>query len=485
MPSLSKIKQVTEIALQDYPEIYARYKAGDPTVTAPLNAMQHIMAELGRDVDVAELEPFIKSRQDTILADASNKGILPRGTPCQHKVTITNRGTQRVTIASGRVFEDSQGRPWRFLQNVEIQAGGSAEVLAEQSQVRTISRTIIETITFNQFSLELTDDMSLVDLQVNDQDANIYSFVTKWMNVNAGDYAITIKTNSLREIILEFGDSQRFGRTLEANTVLNITIRETYGEIDTVSLKEAMLQQNNSADESKLQIRFTSGGLVRMGANPLTIDQMRLLASYPTHDDNAVFLGNFDFLVRKNFMARCHYINVWNEQIQEQHFGANLSNINHLFVCVVPKHSDEYDLICSEIEHLISRVDSLYSNGNVTFVNAVQRPFNIRFKAVLAPVHDPDAVQEQIKTLLISNYGKEQLSSSYNMPDGFNIQEIIALINKNIAAFQDRQSDFKIDIIDLDTNVVKPNQWLFINAASITFDIQRSSGLRGGVWTVL
>jgi hypothetical protein len=37
-----------------------------------------------------------------------------------------------------------------------------------------------------------------------------------------------------------------------------------------------------------------------MGANPLSIDQMRLLASYPTHDDNAVFLGNFDFLVRKS-----------------------------------------------------------------------------------------------------------------------------------------------------------------------------------------
>lgn len=483
MPSLTKIQQVTEIALQNYPEIYARYKAGDRTVTAPINVMQHIMAELSRDIDVAEIEPFIKSREATILADASNKGILPLGVPCQHKVTIVNKGTQRVTILAGRVFDDGQGRPWRFLQNAEVQAGQEVEVLAEQSQVREIQKTIIETVLFNQFSLEFTDDMSLVDMQVTDQDSNIYSFITKWMNAKAGDYSITLKTNTLREIILEFGDSTRFGRTLEANTTLNITIKETYGEIDTVALKEAMLQQTNNSDEGKLSIRFTTGGLVRMGANPLTIDQMRLLASYPTHDDNAVFLGNFEFLVRKNFMSRCHYINVWNEQIQEQHYGASLDNINHLFVCVVPKHSGEYELICNEIERLISRVDSLYSFGNVKFVNAVQRPFNLMIKAILSPVHDPEMVQEQIKTLLISNYGKEQLATSLNQPDGFNIQEIISLINKNIPAFQDRQSDFKVDFVDIGT--VKPNDWIFINAASISFDIQRSSGLRGGIWTVL
>jgi hypothetical protein len=43
----------------------------------------------------------------------------------------------------------------------------------------------------------------------------MYNFVTRWMNTLAGDYAITLKTNSLREIILEFGDSDRFGRTLQ------------------------------------------------------------------------------------------------------------------------------------------------------------------------------------------------------------------------------------------------------------------------------
>lgn len=143
MPSLSKIQQVTLIALQQYPEIAARYQAGDPTVTAPIQAIQHMLAELGRDVDVSELEPFVKSREATILADASNKGILPIATPCQHYVDVINSGTQGVTIESGRVFEDGQGRTWRFLQNASVIAGGQTQVLAEQSEVRTIERTIV------------------------------------------------------------------------------------------------------------------------------------------------------------------------------------------------------------------------------------------------------------------------------------------------------------------------------------------------------
>lgn len=485
MPTLSKIKQVTEIALQDFPVTMARYRAGDPTVTAQLNAIQHMLAEIGRDVEISELEPFRKSREATILADASNKGILPIGTPCQHTVRISNVGAERATLQSGRVFEDGQGRPWRLLQNAEIQGHGFTDVLAEQSQVRQITRTIIETIPFYQFTVPIEDDMSMVTMAVTDQDNNIYNFITRWMNTQAGERAITLNTNSLREITLEFGDSTRFGRTLEANTELTISIIETYGELDATALKEAMLQQTNTALEAKLQMKFVSDGLVRMGADPLSIDQMRLLASYPTHDDNAVFLGNFDFLVRKKFMARSHYLHVWNETIHERHFGASINNINHLFVCVVPKHPNEYPLICNEIRELIGRVDSLYSGDKTVFLEVEERPLNLYINATLSSVHDVEAVKSQIQTLLISNYGKEQIASSYNLEEGFNLQEIVKLMNTQIVAFQDRQSDFNISIEDLSNAPIKPNQWLYLSDQSIHINIKRSSGVGGGLWAVV
>lgn len=485
MASLTKIKQVTEIALHGFPEIQARYLAGDPTIMAPIQVMQHMLAEIGRDVDVSELEPFIKSRESTILADASNKGILPKGTPCQHRILIKNSDSATATLVSGRVFEDGQGRSWRFLQNAEIPAGTEVSVLAEQSQLRVVNKTITETMPFFSFPLPISEDMSLVSLSVTDNEDNLYSFVTKWMNVRAGDKAITLKTDTLREITLEFGDSERVGTTLQANTELRITVIETDGEIDVSNLRDAMLQELFTAREGKLRIKFEENGLVRLGANPLSIDQMRLLASYPTHDDNAVFLGNFEFLVRKHFMARSHFISVWNESIHESHYGANIANINHLFVCVKPKNVGEYSLLCTEISNLIAQADNLYRDDNTVFMQAEDRIFKVKINAVLSPVHDAESVKEQIKTLLLSHYGKEQIASSYFLPNGFNLLEITQLIKRDIVAFQDRQSNLSIEVDNVQDGPIKPHHWLYMDASGITFDIQRSSASGSSLWTVL
>lgn len=484
MPSLAKIKQVTAIALQRYPEIAARYNAGDPRITGTIEAMQHMLAELGRDVDVSEVEPFVKSRESSILADASNKGILPRCTPCQHYVEVMNNGTERVTLVSGRMFEDGQGRTWRFLQNAEIEPKAQTRVLAEQSQIRTISRTVIESIPFYQLTLPILEDMSLANLSVSDQDENIYNIAVRWMNTNAGDYALTLFTDSLREITMQFGDSTRYGRTLEANTVLNIQMVESYGYVDVTALREASLQEILQAKESKIRIRFSADGLVRMGADPLSIDQMRLLASYPTYDDNAVFLGNFEYSVRKNFMARTHFVSVWNESVQEEYYGPDIKNINHLFVCVVPKYEAETTAIQAEIRQLIGRLDNLYKDEKTVMVPVQERAFNIQITGTISAVHDMDSVKAQIRTLLLSNYGKEQLAASSFRANGFNAQEITKLLSKNIMAFQDRQSDFRVLTEDLGQNPIKPNQWTYMTSASISFNFQTSKGVGEGLWTI-
>lgn len=486
MPSLSKLKDMTLTTLQNYPDIAARYAAGDPTIVAPLHAMQHMLAELSREVDISEIEPFVKSREATILADASNKGILPRATPTQHYIQIANKGTQNVVLQNNRVIEDGQGRPWRLLQHADIPAGAvDVQVLAEQSEIRTISYTATVSEPFHQFRLPLQDDLFLYKLSVKDQDDNLYQFVTRWMNTAAGQQAIVLKTNTMREIILEFGDTERLGRTLEANTTLSIDVIETYGELDTTQLREASLQRINLAHEGKLSIKFKSGGLVRAGADPLSIDQLNLLASYPTHDDNAVFLGNFDALVRKHFMARTSFSNVWNETIHEKYFGPNIKNINHLFVCVQPNYANELTMIQEDIRQLISLADNLYSDEKIVFMPMVERPFKILIEGTLSSIHDKEAVQEQIRTLLLSTYGLGKLATSYHSPNGFNIQALSKLITRNIVAFQDRQSDFKIYGEDLAANPVKPNECLFMDKDSITFKIERSSETGGNLWTVL
>jgi hypothetical protein len=83
-------------------------------------------------------------------------------------------------------------------------------------------------------------------------------------------------------------------------------------------------------------------------------------------------------------MTRTHFINVWNEAIHEQFFGASYENINHLFVSFVPKNNGEKALMQDEIAQLIARMDSLYSNGRTKFIEHEERPFKIFIASLFA-----------------------------------------------------------------------------------------------------
>ncbi|AWL27147.1 hypothetical protein DJ533_00235 (plasmid) [Acinetobacter defluvii] len=471
MPTLNKIKEISLRILQDYPVVAARYQAGDPTIVAPMASMQHAIAELSRDVSISELEPFTKSREATILADAANKGILPIATACQHMIEFINNGNHTVSLLAGRIIEDGYGRAWRLLETANIAAGKTVEVLAEQSEVREITYQPVLTEPFHNYILSLSEDLALVALSVKDQDDNSYRFVTRWMNTLADERAITINTNSLRELILGFGDSSRFGQTLQNNTVLTIQVLESYGYFDPSMLREASLQDVRNGFEQKLVVRFKEGALVKLGADPLSIDELRLLSSYPTYDENAVFLGNHDFLVRKTFMARTYFVSVWNEAVNEIYYGGNYRSINKIFVSLVAKNTAEKVPLGLEISRYIEMVDNYYLN-NVVIVEPEERAFSIKIDATIAAVHDAETVKQQIKTLLLGYYGKGKIASSYFLSNGFNSKEITRLLEKNIAAFQDRTSDFKLFVEDTEKNPIKPNHWLFMTDTSISVDIK-------------
>lgn len=483
--TLDELRSVMLRALSAYPELHTRYVSGDPTITVQLDAILHLLVEIKRDVDISELEPFVKSRVATILADATNKGILPLATPHQHYIQVKNNGTAATTLSSGRVIADGQGRLWRLLDTANTQPGETVEVLAEQSEVRYIEHQINITEPFHQYEIELQDELHLVKIGLKDQNNNSYKFVNNWMNTAKGDRTVNIRTNSFRKMIVEFGDSNRFGKTAESNDIYTFEIIETHGEIDVTGLKEASIEETLSNNENKLSLRFKEGGLVRMGADPLTVDQMRLLASYPTHDDNAVFLGNFDFLVRKKFMTRTDFISVWNETVNEKFYGADYRNINHLFVTFVPKHASEAAYLQQEICDLIEFADNLYSADKIVFVPKEDRQFNLTIKAVLPPVHNIDSVKEQIRTLMLGRYGRGTIATSYFAANGLSVQEMISVLSRNIPAFQDRQSDFRVIAEDLSNNPIKPHQHVYMTADSITLDIQRSSVQGETLWSAI
>lgn len=482
MPTLNDVKKRLLINLQDYPEVALRYQNGDPRVVATLQAQAGMIADQSTDIDLAKIEPFIKSNVRTILSDATNKGILPVATPCQHLLEVENKGTSALTISAGRYIDDVQGRTWRLLQTANAEAGQTVTVEVEQSQLRTVDYQVIFSEAFLQVELEIQEDLHLCGIRVFDSANNNYTYRPRWLNSPAGEYAFNLKTDTMRKITAEFGDSLRCGTTAQANTILSFELMECDGAIDTSQLREASLQEIASSAETKAQLKFKTGGLIRSGTDPLSIEQLRLLSSYPTHDQNAVFLGDFDYVVRKAFMARCNYLTVWNEALQDKYYTSTFDDINHLQLAFSAKNDSEAVELATEIKRFIGVCDSLY-DGRVHQRTVEERHFNITIDAKLAPVHSIETVKEQIYTLLLARYGREALASSYFLADGFNTQEIADAIKKNIPAFQDHISDFNISIEDLSKNPIKPHQWTFMDRASITLLIKRTATTGANLWT--
>lgn len=469
-----------QAAIDDY-EIQERYKAQDPLVVHQLRSMASFLTAFGPEIDIASIEPFTKTRDRSIIADATNKGILPIGTPCQHYMEIINRSLNPVSLSQGRMVEDhSGGRVWRLLQSITVKAGETAEVIAEQSEYREIKYVVPVTEGFHKYRLELLEDLSLANISIK-QGNNNFAIKPRWMNVEPSEYAVTVTTDNLRRIFVEFGDSERAGRTVQANETITFGILETYGEVDANRLKDAALLDVLTNDEQRVSVRFKVGGLVRQGVDPLSVSELRLLSSYPSlYDDDAVFLGNFDYAVRKKFMKRAQFISVWNETLQEQHFAITYRDINHLNLVVVAKNPDEQTTLEQDICSYIGYCDNLYKD-KVNVHDVVEKPLPITITGTLASVHNTDMVKTQIIELIVQRYGRESLSSSRWLVNGFNSQEMAKLINDNIVAFQDRMSDFSIK---LSNEINKPNEWVYVTKDSITVNMERTADISGATWTL-
>lgn len=465
--------------LDDY-EILERYNAQDPIVLRFLRSIAAFLSLFSQEVDISEIEPFIKTRDRSIIADATNKGILPIGMPTQHVLEVLNRSANSITLSQGRMIEDNSGsRPWRLLQSVTVNPGETGEVLVEQSEYREVQYTVQSTENFHRVELQLRDDLSLAGITVRDNSNQAYQLKKRWMNVEPLEYAFNLTTDSLRRIFIEFGDDERAGRTAQANQVFTFGILETYGDVDVSRLKDASLLDVLTTDETKVSVRFKQGGIVRQGADPLNISQLRVLATYPAlYDENAVFLGNFDYSVRQKFMARCHYIAVWNENEQDRYYGVTYQDINHLHIAVVAKNNAEQVNLETEIIQYIGLLDSLYKD-RVRVHAVVEKPFNITLNGRLAAVHDLDGVKAQIKGLLVDRYGRTKLSASRWLVNGFNTQGISTQLRTNIVAFQDNISDFSLNVPVV---LNKPHEWVYISEPSITLNIERTAETSGAAW---
>lgn len=467
--------QAIAAEISNHPLAAQYYQAGDPRLLAQLGAMATMLSMLSQQIDVESMEPFVMSRDTTVLADATMKGILPFARPARVTLSIENASDETLTLAIGRRLLDQQGRLFITETAAAINAGNTGTVTAKQMTMRQIAHTVANTVPFYSVQIPVsTDETQIISGVLVSIAGTMHPYSPEFANVAPGAPGFTIETDEYRRIFAKFGWQDVFGIQPKNGDVIDFVVEECAGKLDLPVGAQFTFETAFTAADRNAKVTLAS--VIFPGANPVDVQTMREWAQYPsTYDNSAVYLGNFDFLVRRN-VAPLRFLSIWNEQIEEAARGASVDNINRLFIAALMDGATTVWLH-DEIAKVIRAADDSY---RLTFVTPVEDELSLTVNAQVSVVHDPAEVTSKIKEVLLSLYGRDAPAVRRGMLR-LNHKRIYDELRKNIPALQSDGSDFQV-IIPAPPETVAPEDYRYISLASITVNVTKST-YNDGLWS--
>lgn len=461
-------------ALAQYPTVAQYVKAGDPRVLAQIGAQAAMLAMLAEQVEVAQFEPFVKARDGTVLADASLKGVLPLARSCRVALSVTNEGPTGFKVASGRRFVDAKGRIYEADADVTIAAGATGTVNCTQHTRRAIAHLVGVARPFYAIEVTQTEEQVYLTTLSVWKGLSEFAYQPDWFNVMPGDLAYQAETDERRRLWVRFGSKDVVGYGAKTGDQFELRLTECEGRItDQASGAVFNFEYSYTPDDGK--IKAVLSAVVDEGAAPPTMSDLRVMARYPAlYDHNAVYLGEFEFLLRR-YLSPIRFLSVWNEQVEESVRGADVLNINKLFVSgLVTGMSDA--AFQARVLDLISRADNSYK---VVFVTTALTPVTVAITGKVSVVHDPATVESQVRAAILGKYGDGQPDVSKGMASPLRYQAIYRLLREQVPALQDELSDFSVTVTLPATML--PEHFLYVSGDSLSVTIERSE-YGNGLW---
>ncbi|CAE6901532.1 hypothetical protein [Paraburkholderia domus] len=468
----SDFDTAVENVIDNYPAVAARYKTGDPTVVALIGSITQVAAMLSQQLEIEGIEAFQKVRDATVLADAALRGLVPQATPSRVSLSVQNTDIATYTLAAGRLLTDAGGNAYVVDTPVTVAAGqtGTAECL-QQTQ-RTLSVTIDASQPFYQILVPPAADGSFIaGISVADSAGNEFTYTPGFTNVSDGERVYNVECDEYQNIYVRFGYGGVVGYQPATGETFIVTINDTVGELNIAAGSPFSLDYTLTPQDSLIKLSLNT--LLTAGEDPIDVATLRELCKYPSaYDENAVYLGEFDFLIRRN-LPGLQFLSVWNEEVEESVRGASVDNINTLFIAFVPPAGGDQTTYETLITQLIAGADDSYK---IKFVAVNVVPIGATIAAQVARVNDASAVQAQILQTLLGAYGQTATPAQSGM---FSVQykAIYALLRANIAALQDSNSDFNV-VIAPDTTQ-KPEDWRYMSPESVTITVTLANYQQG------
>lgn len=173
-----------------------------------------------------------------------------------------------------------------------------------------------------------------------------------------------------------------------------------------------------------------------------------------------MYPGEFQALIERKHSPFV-FLSVWNEIREEQARGANVNNINKLFVSFI-KSGINTTAMQTQIKNTVFMADDSYQ---LVFVPAVEQAIHIQVALQLKSMYDEGDVSQQIKLWLLNQYGRDSLWAKRG-GQRINNRNTVRELTKAIAQFADGGSDLSM-VIEQPQNHL-PEVFQYVSAASIS-----------------
>lgn len=457
--------QVIRQSSMKYEQTAQLYQAGDPRVYQIQESMAQMLAMISQQIEVAMQEPFVKSRDATVLADAALKGLIFTSQPAVVQLTVNNQGKNAVTLNAGRSLLDSIGRHYRILEPVTINAGQNKVLKAQQVQVEIQTHIVEQSEPFYAVEVELPDDgssVSFLEVKVNN---TLFTPSYKFNGIGKDENVFHIDSDEFKRILVRFGENDVIGYQPVEGDVITIEKSLSFGNIQPELNSPFTLEYIQQAGENDLKFEMES--LHKAGRDPVNIATLREMVRYPSiYDKNAVFLGEFEMLLRQKFHY-CNFISIWNEREEEAVRGANVDNINTLFVAFELYANSPLNRADVQ-QQMIEAIQAADDSYKVKFVAPVVAKVQCQIQGTISRIYDLEQTKSQIIALLLSHYGKENIHVSLGRHT-VKHKNIADLLSKNIQAISDQRGDFKVSVTVGGDN--RPELFRFMDESSIQVDL--------------
>ncbi|MFZ4504700.1 MAG: hypothetical protein ACOYM1_12205 [Methylovulum sp.] len=482
MLTKADFQQVIKDTIASYPKIAPLYQAEDPRILQHLDAMATMLGLFSGQIETALAEPFLKMRDSTILADAALRGIISKATPTRAKIKVVNANARPYSLSYQRVLHDSNGYEWRVETPITVPANSTGYVECEQLTVKMIEHTVVNSVPF--YAILLPEDSSgqaIASIALNDSAGNAYEYRERYVNTLPDERVFHVESDDRKQLYVRLGYRNVVGVQPKEGEVYTLTLGYTDGDIDLDAEQGLAFEYLLSPYDNF--VTLTADSVLISGSDQPDISTLRDLCKFPSvYNHTAVYLGEFDFLIRRSFND-LKFLSIWNESMEEAVRGASVDNINTLFVAVVSLTGEELSVLEGEQPYLIpeylltgvqqairQKIHEADNSYRVRFYTPVKTNLLVEIDAEIPTSYPANVVREQIITALLAEFGIE----AFNSKRGRNLplyKQIYNLLRLKIPALSvDNKSDFKVTIPQK-TALYHPENWTIMTPESLIISV--------------